>query len=136
MRRYNLSLAIKAVILLLAAMYALFLMLDFDALSFFNAGIYSSVVKFCSIVVCFGMVWIGGRRNQDKADRALLCAALLFTVCADACLLLLDAYIWGLLCNGGKVIKYALTYFHSQSVKFTPDFRKFSLSLQYERKFV
>lgn len=84
---------VKAAMLLLAAMYALFLLLDFAVLSF----MHSSVVKFCAIVVCFGVACVWGGSNGDKADRALLRSALLLTVCADACLLLLDLYMAGVL---------------------------------------
>lgn len=76
-------------------LYIVFLYLDFFTIEYK----YSNYLKFISIVGCFIYIVLEPmkRNEMDKKERGVLRIALFFTVLADICLLLIDAYEIGII---------------------------------------
>ena len=83
---------VKIFVIFELLVYALFLYLDITS----SDAVLSGYVKFSGIVMCFVYVLLESLLHRDNnKDRSAVLTALLFTVCADICLLLADYYEWG-----------------------------------------
>lgn len=75
--------------------YSSFLFLDL-----FGSGglsIYSNILKYVSVLLCFANALMTGNDAFEKKDAALLQAAMLVTIAADLFLLFTDHYFLGIL---------------------------------------
>lgn len=85
---------VKKLVYLNCINYIVFLIMDF--LKNKNFYLYSTNIKFFSIIICFIIGLSTGKDGYDKEDNLLLISALFFTVLADLNLLILDNFILGI----------------------------------------
>lgn len=76
-------------------LYLIFLYLDFFTMQYR----YSNYLKFISIIICFIFIVFEfiSKKDGNKKERGVVTMALFFTVLADSCLLLIDAYEIGII---------------------------------------
>lgn len=84
-----------ALLALLAAVYLSFLAAD---LFFAGAGLFSMLMKYLGVLLCFALALLLRGSAWNKKDAALLITALLLTCVSDPFLLLLNLPVPGLLC--------------------------------------
>ncbi|AFS79492.1 putative membrane protein [Gottschalkia acidurici 9a] len=90
-KKYN-FMDIKILLLAISFIYVLCLYIDFSNKQFF---ISIDIVKYISILLCFIISLLIGKRAISVKDRCLLQVGLLFTVLADLCLLILGYFKLG-----------------------------------------
>jgi len=80
--------------MVISTLYILFLYIDiFNVKSFVS----SNVIKYISIILCFGITILIGEYGLDKKDTFLLQTGFFITIFADLCFLIFDYYILGII---------------------------------------
>jgi uncharacterized membrane protein YhhN len=87
---------IRYILFLVGAIYIVFLYIDAATKDLGN--IYSTWLKYSTIILCFIISLFIGSEGYDRRDRFLVQSARLFTVTADFFLLILCDYKYGIFC--------------------------------------
>jgi hypothetical protein len=104
--------SILTILIILAALYASFLYLDFNKMNTFYS---THKLKYISILLCFILALITMRHSISPVDSFLLQSGLFMTTLADLCLLILNHFTLGVAIFCAAQIIYCIRYYPSKA---------------------